>query len=167
MDEFIKKIILRNTINAAFQRGKVYANNLSSNDKTTLKNAIKTKLKELSLLYYDGNTAQEQHIKNIEFLSQTISQNHSNKLRGDRLRIGTAQKLLNLYVKFLWCLNEINEPIHCPIDDKVLKKINVNQNWTDIDSIEDYKVIITKIRGCILDNETIAKWEWELWNRKT
>ena len=164
MDEFIKKIILRNTINAAFQHGKVYANNLSSNDKKTLKDAIKTKLEELSKNYFNDVTV-AQHIENIRNLAQTISQNHRDKLKGHRLRIGTAQKMLNLYVKFLWCLNEIEEPVHCPIDSIVLKKINFNRNWTDLDSIDDYKEIILKIREHLQENETIANWEKEIWNQ--
>jgi hypothetical protein len=167
MDKFIKKIILGRTIQAAFQRGNVYANSnsLSKEDKDELKKSIKDELEEISN-NYTNNISEGQHIKNIENLSQTISKNHSNKLKDGRLRIGTAQKLLNVYIKFLWCLNEAKEPKHCPIDGIVLKEIKDNRKWTDLKSIKEYKEIISKIRKHIKNNETIASWEWEFWNKK-
>lgn len=165
MDEFIKKIVLRNTIHAAFQRGKVYVEGVTTNDKAVVSNSIKQKLEELSASY-TNNVTEQQHIENIINLSQTISQNHGDKLRNQSLRIGTAQKLLNVYIKFLWCLNEANEPIHCPIDGIVLREINDNRNWTELDSIEDYCNIISRIRAILLYGETIARWEHRLWNER-
>lgn len=165
MDEFIKKIVLRNTIHAAFQRGKVYVEGVTTNDKAVVSNSIKQKLEELSASYAN-NVTEQQHIENIINLSQTISQNQGDKLRNQSLRIGTAQKLLNVYIKFLWCLNEANEPIHCPIDGIVLREINDNHNWTELDSIEDYCNIISRIRAIIPNGETIARWEHRLWNER-
>jgi len=165
MDEFIKKIILGRTIQAAFQRGNVYAPNLSKKDKNDLKNSIKGELEKIANNYIK-NVSEAAHIKNIEHLSLTITQNHSKKLKNGRLRIGTAQKLLNVYIKFLWCLDKAMEPKHCPIDGIVLKEIKDNQKWTDLKSIVEYKKIISKIRNHINNNETIAKWEWKLWNKK-
>lgn len=165
MDEFIKKIILGRTIQAAFQRGNVYAPNLSEKDKNDIKNSIKDELEKITNNYIK-NISEADHIKNIEHLSQAITQNHSKKLKNGRLRIGTTQKLLNVYIKFLWCLGEAREPRHCPIDGIVLKEIKDNQKWTELKSIEEYKKIISKIRKHINNNETIAKWEWKLWNKK-
>jgi hypothetical protein len=39
------------------------------------------------------------------------------------MRIGLAQKALNLYLKYLWCLGEIHEPPHCPLDSIVLGQV--------------------------------------------
>lgn len=166
MDDFIRKIVLRNTIHAAFQRGKVYANNITTSNKALVTESIKTVLVKLSANYINNNVTEQQHIENITNLAQTISQNHGDKLREQRLRIGTAQKLLNVYIKFLWCLNEANEPIHCPIDGIVLREINVNRNWTELDSIDDYCNFISSIREIIPNGETIARWEHRLWNER-
>ena len=164
MDAFIEKTILRNTIRAAFQRGNVYADNIIPRNKNILKDDIKTQLRNLSISYYN-NVTEQQHIQNILFLSQNITENHNDILKENRFRIGTAQKLLNVYIKFLWCLGEINEPIHCPIDGIVLRQIDDHQNWTEIDSIDDYREIISRLRAIIPNNETIAQWEHRLWNR--
>ncbi len=165
MNKFIENIILGRTIQAAFQRGYVYAPNLSEKHKNDIKDSIKDELKKIANSYIK-NISEEAHMKNIEHISQAITRNHSKKLKDGCLRIGTTQKLLNVYIKFLWCLGEAREPKHCPIDGIVLKEIKDNQKWTELRSIEEYKKIISKIRKHINNNETIAKWERELWNTK-
>ncbi|MCK4403823.1 MAG: hypothetical protein KAW02_01910 [candidate division Zixibacteria bacterium] len=164
MDEFIKKIILRRTIQAAFQRGKVYPDGLSQKARDELKNSIKEELVRISGKYVN-EVSEEKHLKNIEVLSQTIIRKHKRKLKNGRLRIGTAQKLLNVFIKFLWCLGEAKEPEHCPIDRIVLTEIKSDHKWTDLQSIDEYKEVISEIRMHI-DNESVARWEWKLWNRK-
>lgn len=114
---------------------------------------------------YANSIPEDNHVRNIEQLSQTISNQHGKILRNGQLRIGTAQKLLNVYVKFLWCLGKAKEPIHCPIDRIVLKEIKDTRKWTDLETIKEYKDVISNIRSHI-GNKSIAKWEWELWNKK-
>jgi len=166
MDEFIKKIILGRTIQAAFQRGKVYKDGLDRKEKYELKSSIKKKLEQMASRYIN-EVSEEEHIRNIKSLSQTISKKHGSKLKNKSLRIGTSQKLLNVYVKFLWCLGEAKEPKHCPIDSIVLREIKLNDKykWTDLELIEEYEEIISEIRKHI-HNKTVARWEWELWNRR-
>ena len=164
MDEFIKKIILGRTIQAAFQRGKVYPDGLSQKAKDDLKNSIKEELVRISGKYVN-EVSEEKHLRNIEVLSQTITRKHKRKLKNGCLRIGTAQKLLNVFIKFLWCLGAAKEPKHCPIDRIVLRQIKSDRKWTDLKSIKEYKEIISEIRKHI-HNETVARWEWTLWNRK-
>lgn len=165
MDEFINKIVLAVTIQAAFQRGTVYASStLRNKDRKELKDNIKKELKKISRKYIN-KVSEEEHIGNIKGLADRIGKKHRKKLKKRKLRVGTAQKLLNVYLKFLWCLGDIEEPPHCPIDSIVLKEIKDNSSWTKLDSIKDYKKIISKIREHI-KNETIAKWECKLWNDK-
>ncbi|MBL7075737.1 hypothetical protein ISS37_10930 [candidate division KSB1 bacterium] len=164
MNEFIEKIIIGRTIQAAFQRGKVYAEDLSKKDRTELKKSIKEELKKIAK-NYTNSVSESSHINKIQQLSQTISNTHREKLKGGQLRIGTAQKLLNVYIKFLWCLDEAKKPKHCPIDRIVLKEIKDTRKWTDLKTIKEYKDVITKIRSH-KGKKSIAKWEWELWNNK-
>jgi hypothetical protein len=141
MNEFVSKMILSNTINAAFRRGNVYKSNISisENEKKKLRQNIERELKNLSRKY--TNEIQDSpHIRHINALAKKISYNNSRILNNDKLRIGTAQKLLNLYLKYLWCLNVIAKPPHCPIDNLILKEIEYDEStWTELNSIEDYK----------------------------
>lgn len=167
MDEFIKKIILGVSIQAAFQRGNIYASpTLRDKDRKELKNSIKEELQKISRDYIN-TISEKKHIENIKLLSKAITKKHKEKLKKNKLRIGSAQKLLNVYLKFLWRLGEIEEPPHCPIDRIVLKEIKDDSNWTDLDSIKKYNRIISKIRGRFHNKtQTLAKWELELWNKK-
>jgi len=56
MDKFIKKIIFGRTIQAAFQRGNIYANSnsLSKKDKDELKKSIKDELEKISNNYINN-----------------------------------------------------------------------------------------------------------------
>lgn len=165
MDEFIEKIVIGRTIQAAFQRGKVYKPNLKKQHKEEVKESIRGELRRLAQIY-NGNITEEDHIRNIKNLSRKISRIHRDKLRNGRLRIGTSQKLLNVYLKFLWCLDTVEEPSHCPIDGIVLREIKNKKKWTDIKSLRKYRTIINEIRRHIMENDTtVARWEWELWNR--
>jgi hypothetical protein len=42
-------------------------------------------------------------------------------------RVGTAQKALNLYLKYLWCLGEIKTPPHCPFDRGIIQMLPVSE----------------------------------------
>ena len=69
MDEFIEKIIIRRTIQAAFQRGKVYANNISKKDQIRLKESLRDELKKITKKYANS-IPEDNHVRNIEQLSQ-------------------------------------------------------------------------------------------------
>lgn len=164
MDSFIERIILGRTIQAAFQRGNVYAEAVPRKDRISLKESIEEELRGIAQ-GYTNNVSENNHLNNIKQLSKKITQKHKQSLKNGQLRIGTAQKLLNVYVKFLWCLGEAAEPIHCPVDRIVLRRIGDKRNWTDMNTIIQYKDVISKIREHI-GSRSIAEWEWELWNRQ-
>ncbi|GAH57345.1 unnamed protein product, partial [marine sediment metagenome] len=145
MDKFIGKIIQGRTIQAAFQRGKVYANNITQKERVDLKKSIKEELKKIAKKYINP-VSENNHINNIKHLSQIISKKHTKILKKGLLRIGTSQKLLNVYIKFLWCLGKVAKPPHCPIDGIVLYEIGDYRNWTDLKTITEYKDVISKIR---------------------
>jgi hypothetical protein len=59
------------------------------------------------------------------------------------LNRGIAQKLLNLYLKYLWCVGYIVEPPHCPIDRIIIGKTSFRDrlNWTEMGEAEYREVI--------------------------
>ncbi|MDP2575362.1 hypothetical protein Q8W40_24415 [Vibrio penaeicida] len=163
--DFVLKIALSNTQSAAFQRGYVYSSNVSDSDKSKFSKYFRSRLRSLESTYSSQPNEME-HIEIIESFREDISNKYAHLLQGNKLRFGTAQKAVNLYVKFLWTLGYIEEqPPHCPIDGIVLKSLGLKDKWTELDCRQRYKQIIESVRQEASKNKmTIAEWEIMLWN---
>ena len=83
---------------------------------------------------------------------------------GERLTLGTCQKLLNLLCKYYWCAGWITEPPHFPIDRQILGALGINKNWTEIDDRAEYTKIIQKAAASATP-KTVAQWELIEWNK--
>jgi hypothetical protein len=173
-DYFLKSQIFKQIFLASVQRNKVYSsedNNKQLSDFlfNYLENTIKPK--------YKFPISHELHLAEISNLSEIITKNYSNILYKGKYRIGTAQKILNLYLKYLWCLNEIEEPPHMPIDrlilnelwkirDKTKNNSILKTNWTELDSIETYANIIILAKSILKKFDvTLSNWEVGVWNK--
>ena len=161
---FLIKTFLSNTQSSSFQHGNVYAEYASDEQKKVFQGDFRRRLWELAYRYSEP-VSEEDHIKTIEDFAAQLSQSHPNALANQRLRIGTSQKAVNLFLKFLWCIDLIPEPLHCPIDRNVLTELGDQRNWTEIDDIQAYREIIQSIRQRA-GAQTPSKWEYDLWNRK-
>lgn len=117
--EFVEDQILTNSINAAFQRAKVYDNQTASTDpnRTLLRAKLAELLSDLAKQYTNVIT-EDSHKNNIGKIADDLTAAFQGKelLQKGRFRIGIAQKALNLYLKYLWCLDKIPAPPHCPFD---------------------------------------------------
>lgn len=53
----------------------------------------------------------------------------------------------NLYLKYQWCLGNIHEPPHFPIDRIIQKKLKPKPiiNWTEMNTAEAYMEIIRAV----------------------
>ena len=143
----------------------VYKENVDSKDKNNLNIFLRNKLTEYSK-QYERKVGEEQHIRNIEQLAKEATTNNKNILHKEEFRIGVAQKLLNLYLKYLWVSDKIPEPPHCPFDNIIISKINSkNIKWTSLNNIEEYKILIEKARK-YSGKKSLAEWELEIWNQK-
>ena len=132
-------------------------------------------------IYQKREVCEKCHYKNIkrlkraaEMFGRKIVRNvdAGSILHENEFKIGTAQKLLNLQLKYLWCWNKIPKPPHCPIDSNVLRKVRWNPvcpcnpnctTWTTWKCIEIYKKAIRTIREHT-GGKDIAKWELEFFN---
>jgi hypothetical protein len=116
--------------------------------------------------HYRKTVSDDAHIASIVFLSDHLSATHRDKLHGGRFRIGTAQKALNLYLKYLWCLGLIETPPHCPFDSKVIDMLPANErvDWTALNDIEKYKGLVLSAR-ILSRGMPLAEWELRLYNR--
>jgi hypothetical protein len=156
--EFLKSQYWYLTIAASFSRANVYAPNTNDIQKVDFKKELFNFVDDLvSRNYSNTEVKEDNHIKFIEDI-QTFSKKF-NILNGGELKIGVCQKILNLYLKYLWCANYIIEkPPHFPLDrmiqEHALKKVLVN--WTSLNDIDIYSEIINAIY------KGLDKAEWEL-----
>ena len=159
-DEDVKRHwALDNTMLASVRRNPVYSPASGYYDRYDFRDSWKLALFNAGMDYeYKMKITDALHIKKIDALADFLSKYHGELLRDKRLRIGTSQKALNLYLKYLWCLDMISEPRHCPLDGFILKKAGVSGNWTQSDSIAEYKQWIAGCREAA-GKESLAIWE--------
>lgn len=167
--KFIKKEILLLTIAGAFGRNKIYRENLDIKEKKVFKIKLCEYLDRFAVKYRN-EINEDLHYLNLSELEFLINEN-DNVLYGGNISFGTVQKLLNLYLKYLWCIGEIQEPPHCPIDSIVLSKIEGERQtrWTKMGE-NDYYRIIGKLKNNKAENkkseDSIAIWELREFNRR-
>ena len=144
------------TINPAIrQHRRIFKLTASRESILHFKDYLHSLIKMLFTKYYkELSVTENKHIANIILLSEK-STKFKNILHEGKINIGTSQKILNLYLKQMWCLHYMkHEPPHLPIDRIVLRMIKVNDiNWTEIDDIKEYKILISKLK----DDERFEK----------
>jgi len=167
--EFINNEILTSSIVAGLGRGySVYSNKkVLEKNRNELKRYLRGKLVVYSKKYSKKITS-EDHFKSIEKFANGVTKDYKNILNDGYFMIGRAQKLLNLYLKFQWVLGWIPEPPHCPLDYRIIKKLDSNISWTKMNEINEYQFLVEKAeREAKKQNLSLAKWELQLWNSLT
>ena len=159
MDEFFSL-----TLMGTVQRAGVYKQKTPEKMRKVFQSTLRKWLEQIAQ-GYDKKISEDNHIKNIIELSNHLSTVHSGILQGGRFRIGPAQKALNLYLKYLWCIGKIAEPPHCPFDYQIITKLPSynGPTWTMIDTEDDYckLVIAAKV---IAGESSLSMWELETYN---
>ena len=158
---------LRNSLVASLQRNRTYKDGFQNFDREPLRRALQSKLRNMESLY-SNPVSDESHINNIVEISNSLSKEFGSMLVEGRFRIGTSQKALNLFAKFLWCLNDNwPRPPHCPLDGKILKHVSIYEPWTKLDSAKLYQEWINRIRkyAYSMNFTSIAEWELNAWNK--
>ena len=155
-------LALRNALQAAMRHSGTYRRDALESQKEIFRRNFKKELSTKGDLYQEQIT-DAQHIRVLEEVSNKLSIEHGAILHGSRLRLGIAQKALNLYLKFLWCLDSSRAtPPHCPIDRMILQSAGVYENWTELDSIEKYSDWIEQLRSTAAQAHYSCLSEWEL-----
>ena len=153
---FINSEIWSLTISGAFQRANVYKPDVLEKDKKDLKLMLKGYIDNAILpSYKQGNVSDDVHIENINKVKKYTS-NFDKLLTNGQFNFGISQKLLNLYLKYLWCLDIIPEPPHFPVDRIIQEKLKYKPliAWTKIETPNEYMSIVNFARTKIdLKNE--------------
>jgi len=165
--DFIESQIWSLSISAAFQRGNIYKSSGKIN-----RDDFKRDLKEIIVPRIDQSDSKNDYefISLLEVFQKSINEMIVNKGYSEgvkRFRFGTLQKLVNLYLKYLWCLGWLEKkPLHCPFDGIILKELNITDNWTESDDVERYRVWVDTARKTAEAKElSIPQWELEIWNK--
>lgn len=161
---FLEDEFFSMTLMATVQRGKLYREGSGEAEKDSFRRALRSKLERLTEQYKVG-ISEAFHVSNIESLANGLSISHANALNAGRFRIGSAQKALNLYLKYMWCLGWIPTPPHCPFDFMVLSRVPGCRNvrWTQLDSLLEYERIVRQAKTAA-GNSPLAEWELRLYN---
>ena len=170
---FLRRIALSNSIQAAFQHSSIYSSD-DSKKRAEFRQHIEEILTDTSCCY-KNRVCDEFHVNNISNISADISNVHGKILSNGRLRIGVAQKALNLYLKFSWLFGWIAKPPHCPFDRIVLAELDLSGHccekcklWTKMDCLGCYRYWVDraneKVQTCPVCI-SLADWEVCIWNK--
>jgi hypothetical protein len=163
--EFLVKAALSDTLCSSLQRANVYVQGVTDARKRQFKGAFKRKLCEIEPMYRIRVDNDSQHIETIRAFAESLSQDFRDILQGEGIRIGVAQKGVNLFLKYMWSLGRIPEPPHCPIDAIVLREIGDDAKWTRLRRVGEYERIIELCRQAD-PGQSLARWELDLYNRR-
>ena len=161
---FLEQQFLSMTLMATAQRGHLYRKEANDSERVKFRSDLGFELKHFTEQYQKG-ISEPTHITNIDKLADDISAKHAEVLNRGRFRIGSAQKALNLYLKYMWCMGTIPMPPHCPFDYLILSRIPGchNVKWTQLDSLTEYEEIVRHAKNTAGD-APLAEWELSLYN---
>ena len=152
------------TLGATMQRANVYPKGLSEAERAPLHGALRCALDELAD-QYAVVVDEAVHLSNIELLADRVSREHGLILQGGRFRIGPAQKALNLFLKYLWCADEIPIPPHCPFDQRIIAELPMKArcSWTVLNDMDGYQRLVDAARQ-LAAGTPLAEWELSVYN---
>jgi hypothetical protein len=163
---FLRTQLFAMTLGATVQRNKVYISSIPDAGRAEFRSALRAALESCTDKYLTplSDAAHEEIICSI---ASSLSVSHGHILESGRFRIGTAQKALNLWLKFLWCANQLPiQPPHCPFDRIIIQLLPVavrNYTWTTLDSISEYQALVAAARQ-VAGPLSLAQWELRAYN---
>jgi len=147
--------------------------NASTSGRSALRNSIRNRLMLLGTKYESQKVSEAEHIAHIHTFVNETSTSFRSILKDGNFRFGIAQKILNLFLKYLWSSRVISETVHCPID-RIIKErlISLDSNirlvdWTSMTREEEYLEYIRAIEiHSRAEGITIGEWELKNWKRR-
>jgi hypothetical protein len=163
--KFLRRELLSSSWSASVQHNPTY---LKSAEQVTIgkfRDAMFSYLLSQIEPLYQGQITDEQHFINIEALMKYAEEKGRSVLMGGKYKAANAQKLLNLYLKYLWCAGLVETPPHCPVDSIILAKAKIHgKSWTKMLSVDDYREVISLLKKVV--NVPLAPWELQVYSRR-
>src|SRR5690606_17660432 len=124
IDKFLLEEILMLSINGAFQtRGESIYEDCNDKKRENIRNDIKNFLTN-EIYKIDSKRYSKDEVKIlIDKLKELAEKNHKEILKNEKFRIGISQKIINLFLKYLWVIGKKEMPPLCPIDGIIKLKI--------------------------------------------
>jgi hypothetical protein len=146
----------------------VYAANAVEADKDAFRDECKRLLTALGVRYYAWEWDLPRYCQEIVDFCSTVSQLHGGVLANSRLRVGTGQKMISLYLKYLWLSGDPSKkPVGAVLDRPILQASGYPNppDWTKLDDIDIYKDIQDAIGKKAASDGfgSPAVWEAEKW----
>lgn len=165
---FINTEIWLLTFGGAFQRANVYADNIDEAKRKGFRNALIAYVEKNIIIQYQQEVSEDMHINNIHAII-SFSTQFSSILKSEKLTFGVTQKILNLFLKYQWCLGNISTPPHFPVDRIIQSKLELPKiiNWTSLDSEMEYRRIIDAAKSkAVIESRSLAEWELVNFSRR-
>jgi hypothetical protein len=172
MHRFIENAVLTNAVNAGLatrnEDAPVYADGAPDAGKESFRKGVKDWLRILGLRYFAWEYDLTRYCKEIESLMSYAQEQHFAVLANGAVKIGVCQKVIGVYLKYLWLLGDQSKKPKAPIlDSKVLGKANVGGNWTEIETIAQYRDMVDQVEQYVSDHHSdydcAVVWEAETW----
>lgn len=145
----------------------IYDREIRAYQRSKPKKVLRELLVKIEKKYSETNISEAEHVALIDEVAADLSIKLSRYLHNGRFRIGVAQKLINVHLKYLWTAGFCSEPPHCPIDGIIRDFAGIDFIWTQSDSIEEYKAAIEKLKVIAKTaGQTLAQWELEKFRRR-
>ena len=179
LDEFLKQETLALSVMGALSHNPTYRKNVGENERKAFRECLRRCLSSRLEEYQAKSVCEGRHVAIIEALSATLSERHQEILLDGKFRIGTAQKALNLYLKYAWARKIIPEPPHCPLDSNVLANIKKcprsaqcqicrKKTWTKICTTHQYLHFVERAReAASARGLSLACWELDVFEAAT
>lgn len=151
-----------------FQRANVYACNVDENKRLEFRTAIREKVTSIVFdKYCESTVSSNEHLNVLVEIKYWIDNCFSSILRNGEIKFGVVQKLVNLYLKYQWCMDLAARPPHCPFDRIIIAQLKLKHppNWTEINDIETYKMLVEKTTK-LAAPKSIAEWELSVYSRR-
>lgn len=144
--KFLQDQLWASTIRAATTRaGKIYKPETTDKEKTRFKEELYEFVTGMIRDQYEIQTPDDKtHLKNILELKE-----YTSRFGFVNFRFGHAQKVLNLSLKYLWCLGLVQEPPHFPVDRLIQQKMKIknSSNWTKDMEESHYNTVIEEAKA--------------------
>lgn len=166
---FIYEMALRSAIYAATNRNSPYVKSTTYDVKNKIRNYWKCRLCEIAreVKLYGIATDGEFFIFKMKILWKQLK----GKFPNQNFRFSHAQKSLSVFLKYLWCYGEIEEPPICPIDSLIIQVAAKQDNqlgsmrWTQMKDEKEYRTVINALVTFLKSSKfPIARWELEYFN---
>lgn len=178
LSRFLNQETLTLTVNGSLGRNPTYRHGIDDKRKSEFRESLQCQLCSQVEEYQTQRIGDKRHLANIETLSSTLSERHGDILLDGTFRIGSAQKALNLYLKYCWARGVVPEPPHCPIDAIIINEIKCASSsgcrickdvtWTKIRRTSEYMHFVDKAKERADENGlSLARWELEIWEKAT